>query len=96
MGYKKMKAETKKIPKLVLIEWIDSRSPIPGWCLIEECEMPHACKCVSVGYLVVNSKDEKVLAQSIADLESDSLQANGLMVIPAKTIITMRPLVSRN
>lgn len=80
----------------MVVEWLDSRSPESGWRMIEDCEMPRTCKCLTVGYLVVDNKREKVLAQSVADVEYGPLQANGLMVIPAIAITAMRPLTSRN
>jgi len=87
-----MKAQTEDFPRLVLVEWLDSRSPEPGWRYLEDGDMPSHCKCVSVGYLVKDDTAEKIIAQSIGDVPDGPFQVNGLMAIPASAITAMRPL----
>jgi hypothetical protein len=39
-------------PPLVLIEWLDSGQPVPGWQWLETIEPRQPHLCVSVGFLV--------------------------------------------
>jgi len=45
-------------PDLVLVEWVDSGQPIPGWQWLSDVgsRMPH--KCVSVGFHDKSSRAE--------------------------------------
>lgn len=89
-----MNHQSDALPSLVLVEWLDSRSPEPGWRFIEDGDMPRVCECVSVGYLVKDGENEKILAQSLGDVSGGQMQANGLMAIPSRAVVAMRPLTS--
>ena len=39
-------------PPLVLIEWLDSGQPVPGWQWLEQIEPRRPHLCVSVGFLM--------------------------------------------
>jgi len=69
-------------PRLVVIEWLDSRQPVPAWQFIGAIEAPTVCNCLSVGFLVFESDDAKVLAPNLADTDSDDMQASGTITIP--------------
>lgn len=77
--------------KLVLIEWIDSHSG-RGWNrvdeLIDKCE-PLLCR--SVGWLVAETKDAKIIAPHLSgeDNEGIHIYASGDMTIPTKAIRKM-------
>jgi hypothetical protein len=83
-------------PDLVLVEWVDSGQPIPGWQWLSDVgsRMPH--KCVSVGFLVQDDETTKVLAPNLG--ASDGLgewdQASGLMTIPTVSITKIERLIS--
>jgi hypothetical protein len=49
-------------PPLVLIEWLDSGQPIPGWQWLNTLEPRRAHRCVSVGFLVQDDEHTKVIA----------------------------------
>ncbi len=71
-------------PDLVLVEWVDSGQPIPGWQWLSDLEsrVPH--KCVSVGFLVQDDEKSKVLAPNLgaSDGGGEWDQASGLITIP--------------
>jgi hypothetical protein len=72
---------------LVLIEWHDSRQPIPNWQLLAEFTPSAICECVSVGFLIHDGEAVKALAQNLADINSDAgMQASGVIHIPAACI----------
>jgi len=86
-----------KIPskcQLVLIEWEDSRQPIPGWGRLNEFAASQICKCVSVGFMVYDGEDQKVLAPNMADIEDkQNIQSSGAIHIPARSVIKITPLI---
>lgn len=83
-------------PDLVLIEWVDSGQPIPGWQWLSDLgpRVPH--KCVSVGFLVQDDSTTKVLAPNLgaSDGEGEWDQASGLMTIPTAAIMKIERLTS--
>lgn len=70
--------------KHVCIEWWDSRRPADEWVFVGDAEFS-ACRCRSVGFVLRETEEEIVLAQSIAD---GGEQACGVMVIPRCCIIS--------
>lgn len=75
---------------LVLVEWEDSRQPTSHWQRLCELELEGICKCVSVGFLVHDGEDKKVLAPNMADIEDEhNIQASGLINIPASAVTKM-------
>jgi hypothetical protein len=72
--------------QMVLIEWVDSRQPSSDWQFLEGLEMPKPCKCLSVGWLLDESKDQTVIAAHINDIGHDD-QVMGVMVIPLCSIL---------
>jgi hypothetical protein len=81
-----------KIPKLVEVTWVDSRSPVAGWSFLQGADFPSVCHCLSVGYLVKSTREEAILAQSLADAGGSEMQVNGLMAIPKRCVVAIRPL----
>jgi hypothetical protein len=83
-------------PDLVMIEWVDSGQPIPGWQWLSEMgsRIPH--KCVSVGFLIQDDETTKVLAPNLgaSDGLGDWDQASGLMTIPTVSITRIERLTS--
>ena len=77
---------------LVLIEWEDSTFLNPGWMWVSELNAPLA-GCVSVGFLVVDDQNTKVLACSLSDREDQSdIQLVGSISIPTSCIKRMVPI----
>lgn len=80
--------------KMVLVEWVDSRQPTASWQLVSDIGYLSECRCTSVGFLLRDDDDAKVLAASIAD-EGDELQATGIFVIPSMAVISMTQLTNQ-
>ena len=80
--------------KLVLVEWLDAHSG-RGWqdvAQIERAAEPLYCR--SVGWLVFESKDCKVLVPHVAGERNGEvmLQGCGDMTIPTSAIVKMKVL----
>ena len=84
---------TDKTPELVLIEWEDSAQPVSGWCWLNETTWGHIVICRSVGWLIHDGEDIKVLAPNLGDLDGE-LQACGVIRIPARSVTRVEPLCS--
>ena len=79
---------------LVLIEWVDSGQPIPGWQWLSELEKRRAHKCVSVGFLVQDDEQTKVLAPNLGASNGvdDWVQGWGLFTIPTAAVTKIERL----
>lgn len=80
-------------PKLVQIEWVDSRQPTSSWQRVSGLDYLSECRCTSVGFLLRDDARAMVLAVSIAD-EGDELQATGVFVIPTAAVLSCVALTS--
>lgn len=86
----------KKTPKLVLIEWLDSAQPEPAWRHLDNLPNLDVIHCVSVGWLVGESKGVKMLAPNIGDFDSGAnAQASGFIRIPSAAVTRMVTLVEK-
>jgi len=81
------------VNKLVLIEWADSRQPTSAWERISEKPERDYCKCQSVGWLLQDDAEVKVLAANVADT-GDEMQATGVITIPSVAVLAIKPLTS--
>lgn len=75
--------------KLVLIEWIDSHSG-RGWQSLDEIKQcARLLYCRSVGWLVSENKDCKVLAPHISGEKNGDIELHGCgdLTIPKKSIL---------
>ncbi|MGB7815633.1 MAG: hypothetical protein WBL28_04695 [Methylotenera sp.] len=81
------------LASLVLIEWEDSRQPIASWQRLSDFSRLEVCKCVSVGFLISDDEEQKVLASNMADIEDkDNIQASGVIHIPSKCVLKITPI----
>lgn len=79
--------------RLVLVRWQDSSQPVAAWRYVADIEeTPKAIECASVGWLIRDTPDVKVICQSVGDLHGVNAQAGGVMTIPARCIISIEPL----
>ncbi|WHI46569.1 hypothetical protein [Microbulbifer sp. VAAF005] len=70
------------LASLVRVEWVDSAQPYSQWSHIDDLPPLEIVECWTVGWLVAESKDVLMLAQSLGDVNTSSAQASGLMRIP--------------
>ena len=82
---------------LVMVEWVDSRQPEPGWRWLSSFKPSGGpCDCASVGWLIHDGDDAKALAPNMADLgDGDDMQASGVIQIPTPAIRRIVPLDER-
>ena len=78
--------------KLVRIAWEDSARPISQWQWVDDYQMPETVTCVSVGYLIAETKKAVALAPNLGDIERDRQQASGIIRIPRRSILKMEVL----
>ena len=72
---------------LVIVTWEDSRTPIAQWLHLAEFKPLEVCECISVGFLIYDGEDQKILAPNIADVDDEeNIQANGIIHIPTACI----------
>jgi hypothetical protein len=78
---------------LVLIRWLDSRQPSSAWRFLSELGQQKALECATVGWLVQDGPDVKVVCQTVGDLEDpENAQASGVMTIPARCVLSIEKL----
>ena len=78
---------------LVLIEWVDSRQPNSAWRYLGEAQVWESVKCASVGWLVADDAQKKVLAPNMGDIDDASnMQLSGEIVIPTSCVISVKRL----
>lgn len=76
-----------------MIEWEDSGQPIPGWAHLSDFQPPSVIKCASVGWLIHDGPEVKVLAPNMGGLENENnVQVSGIIRIPARCIIRISAL----
>ena len=82
-----MRNGRKSIPyRLVRVEWEDSARPIPAWQWIDDYSLPETVLCVSVGYLIADTKQAIAVAPNLGDLGRERVQASGIIRIPRSAI----------
>jgi len=78
---------------LVIIRWQDSAQPISGWKHLSDLPRTRPIECASVGWLLKDDDDIKVICQSVGDLHNlKNAQASGIMTIPARCVISIERL----
>ena len=82
---------------LVLIEWEDSRQPTSHWEYLAEFNNPGVCLCASVGFLLRDLDDTKILASNMADIKSkEDVQASGVICIPTSCVKRIKKLEEKD
>jgi hypothetical protein len=72
--------------KLVLIEWEDSHGCSPEWVFIDKCN-PSRVVCQSVGWLIYDGKDCKVIVPHLTHSTHVRRQGCGDMTIPTSAVL---------
>lgn len=82
---------------LVIIRWQDSKQTCGKWRFLSALPEFKSVECATVGWLLKDSNDVKVISQSIGDITNeDNAQASGIMVIAASSVISIEKLVEED
>ena len=82
---KRRRADNAPPYKLVKVEWEDSARPIPAWQWIADYELPQIVACISVGYLIAETRQALALAPNLGDIGQE-IQASGIIRIPRSAV----------
>ena len=78
---------------LVIIRWLDSRQPCGQWRYLSALPEARPVEVATVGWLVKETADVKVICQSIGDLQHpEKAQASGIMAIPTRCVLSVERL----
>ena len=78
---------------LVIIRWQDSAQPLSSWQYLSALPRTRPIECATVGWLLKDDDDIKVICQSVGDLDNPkNAQASGIMTIPARCVISIEIL----
>lgn len=79
-----------KVPyKLVMIEWSDASRLSDSWMDLASIPDAYLHKCVSVGFVISENEDGKIVVPTIADMEHpENGHTYGGMLIPSRAIIS--------
>lgn len=81
---------------LVLIRWQDSRQADGAWRYLSELDTFKPVECASVGWLIRDDTDVKVLCQTIGDADyPEKLQASGVTIIPTCCVTAVETLTEK-
>ncbi len=79
--------------RLVIIRWQDSRQPCGQWRYLSSLPEQKPVEVASVGWLIKDTDEIKVLCQNIGDLASpENAQASGIMTIPTRCVLSIETL----
>ena len=75
---------------LVIIRWLDSRQPCGQWRFLAALPDTKPVEVATVGWLLKDRDDVKVVCQSVGDLNNPSnAQASGIMTIPTRCVLSI-------
>ena len=78
---------------LVIIRWLDSRQPCGQWRYLSALPDAKPVEVATVGWLVKDTPDVKVVCQNIGDLgHPEKAQASGIMTIPTRCVLSVERL----
>ena len=78
---------------LVIIRWLDSRQPCGQWRYLSSLPEAKPVEVATVGWLVKDTADVKVVCQNIGDLgHPEKAQASGIMTIPTRCVLSVERL----
>lgn len=75
-----------KKPPLVLIKWEDSRQPVSNWKWASDFDDASPIMCFSVGWLIKDTKEIKLLAPNMGDRQDDGAQVSGVIQIATSCV----------
>lgn len=74
---------------LVCVEWEDSAQPVSAWQWVDTYEIPEIVRCISVGYLIADTKAAIAVAANLGDVTEPRIQASGIIRIPRSAVIKL-------
>lgn len=77
---------TRKKPKIVRVDWVDSCPPVSDWQWLDDYEAPEVVRCISVGFLIAKTNQAIAVAPNIGDVDRDRRQASGIISIPRSAL----------
>ncbi|MFN0218396.1 MAG: hypothetical protein ACKVP4_06235 [Hyphomicrobium sp.] len=78
---------------LVIIRWHDSRQPCGQWRYLSALPESKPVEVATVGWLVKDTAEVKVVCQNIGDLgHPERAQASGIMTIPTRCVLSIERL----
>ncbi len=78
---------------LVMIEWTDASRLSNSWMDLADIPDPYLHKAVSVGFLIAENENGKIIVPTVADFEHpDNRHTYGGMLIPKSAILSERRL----
>ncbi len=81
------------MPKLVLIEWLDSVQPSQAWQFLEDFEPGDVVRCSTAGWLISEDDGVTSIAGNIGQTGvGENMQACGIMQIPSRSIVRIEEL----
>ena len=82
---------------LVLIRWQDSTQPLSSWQFLSALPRTRPLECATVGWLLKDDEEVKVICQSVGDIENPkNAQASGIMTIPTRCVLSMEKLTEED
>jgi hypothetical protein len=72
--------------KLVMLEWEDSSQPVDRWQWVDDYQVPEIVKCISVGFLIANTKEAVAIAPNLGDVGRERIQASGILRVPRSAV----------
>jgi hypothetical protein len=91
MTRKRISAKARKrqptVPyRLVMLEWEDSAQPVDQWQWIDDYKVPEIITCVSVGFIIAETKAAIALAPNLGDIGRKRIQASGILRVPRSAV----------
>lgn len=77
--------------RLVIVTWEDSRQTDGAWQWLSAYKPREPVTVQSVGWLIQDDEQSKVLAQSLAP-DDDDMQASGIKIIAARSVVKIERL----
>jgi hypothetical protein len=82
---------------LVIIRWQDSRQPCGQWRHLSALPETSPVEVATVGWLLKDNADVKVVCQNVGDLEHpEKAQASGIMTIPTRCVLSIERLTEED
>jgi len=82
---------------LVIIHWLDSRQPCGQWRYLSALPDAKPVEVATVGWLVKDTAEVKVVCQNIGDLgHPEKAQASGIMAIPTRCVLSVERLTEKD